>query len=162
MGIASSIEDDLEDVGIDPTEAGYEEYDDGTTWDGSNDWWSGLVETVENPVDRVTNPYDTFAGAADAAALGFDEGVGGLVSLVDDEPGNTAGPGQSEMWTPTEENIDETLQDAQNAANDAAEAATPRWLAWTLDNQEVVVGLLVVLAFAAATNGTDDFGGVTT
>jgi hypothetical protein len=63
--------------------------------DGSNRWIPGLVETAQNPVDRIQNPYDTVAGAADAAALNFDEGVGGLVSLVDDEPGNTAGPGQS-------------------------------------------------------------------
>jgi hypothetical protein len=40
------------------------------------------------------------AGAADAAALNFDEGVGGLASLVDDEPGNTAGPGQEPAGSP--------------------------------------------------------------
>jgi len=63
--------------------------------DGSNRWIPGAVETIKNPVDRATNPYDTVAGAADAAALNFDEGVGGLVSLIDDKPGNTAGPGTS-------------------------------------------------------------------
>ncbi|MFC7226318.1 hypothetical protein N0B31_02800 [Salinirubellus salinus] len=157
MGIASSIEEDLEANGIDPADAGYQEFDDGDTWDGSNDWWSGLVETAQNPIDRATNPYDTVAGAADAAALGFDEGFGGLYSLVDDESGNTAGSGQSEMWTPTEGNVDQTVEDFQNAA----EAATPGWLDWTLNNQEFVVGLLLVLAFAAATNGTVDVGGVT-
>jgi hypothetical protein len=61
--------------------------------DGSNRWIPGLIETVRNPIDRASNPYDTIAGAADAAALNFDEGVGGLVSLVDGEPGNSAGPG---------------------------------------------------------------------
>ena len=65
---------------------------------GSNRWVSGTIETLQNPVDRLTNPYDTVAGAADAAALRFDEGVGGLYSLVDDEPGNTAGPGQRSIW----------------------------------------------------------------
>jgi hypothetical protein len=67
--------------------------------DGSNQWLPGIGETLANPVDRVSNPYDTVAGAADAAALKFDEGVGGLYSLVDDEPGNTAGPGQEPMFT---------------------------------------------------------------
>jgi hypothetical protein len=67
--------------------------------DGSNRWIDGFVETVQNPVDRATHPYDTLAGAADAAALNFDEGVGGLVSLVDDQPGNTAGAGDSSIWS---------------------------------------------------------------
>jgi hypothetical protein len=66
-----------------------------TFGDGSNRWIPGIVETAQNPVDRLTHPYETVAGAADAAALNFDEGVGGLVSLVDSEPGNTAGPGES-------------------------------------------------------------------
>lgn len=70
-----------------------------TFGDGSNKWIDGTIETVANPVDRVTSPYDTVAGAADAAALNFDEGVGGLTSLFDNEPGNTAGP-QDEEWTP--------------------------------------------------------------
>jgi hypothetical protein len=65
--------------------------------DGSNRWIPGIIETARNPVDRATNPYDTLAGAADAAALNFDEGVGGLVSLVDGEPGNTAGPGDDNV-----------------------------------------------------------------
>jgi hypothetical protein len=65
--------------------------------DGSNRWIPGLIETARNPVDRATNPYDTLAGAADAAALNFDEGVGGLVSTVDGEPGNTAGPGDDDV-----------------------------------------------------------------
>jgi hypothetical protein len=68
--------------------------------DGSNRWIPGLVETVQNPIDRATNPYDTVAGAADAAALNFDEGVGGLSSFFDDQPGNTAGPGQRNIWEP--------------------------------------------------------------
>jgi len=71
--------------------------------DGSNRWIPGLIETVRNPIDRASNPVDTIAGAADAAALNFDEGVGGLVSLFDGEPGNTAGPGNDNVWyqTPT-------------------------------------------------------------
>ena len=70
-------------------------FDPDTFGDGSNRWIPGIIETAQNPVDRATHPYDTVAGAADAAALNFDEGVGGLVSLVDEQPGNTAGPGQS-------------------------------------------------------------------
>jgi hypothetical protein len=66
----------------------------GTFGDGSNKWIDGTIETLQNPVDRLSNPYDTAAGAADAAALNFDEGVGGLSSFFDSEPGNTAGPGQ--------------------------------------------------------------------
>jgi hypothetical protein len=66
--------------------------------DGSNRWIPGIQETVQNPVERIQNPYDTVAGAADAAALNFDEGVGGLVSLIDDEPENTAGPGQQNVF----------------------------------------------------------------
>jgi len=66
--------------------------------DGSNRWIPGIIETVQNPVDRISNPYDTVAGAADAAALNFDEGVGGLVSLIDSKPGNTAGPGNQGLF----------------------------------------------------------------
>jgi len=66
-----------------------------TFGDGSNEWIPGLIETVNNPVNRATHPYDTVAGGADALTLNFDEGVGGLSSLFDDEKGNTAGPGQS-------------------------------------------------------------------
>jgi hypothetical protein len=68
--------------------------------DGSNQWVPGTVETFRNLPDRLANPYDTVAGAADALTLNFDEGVGGLYSLVDDEPGNTAGPGDSSITNP--------------------------------------------------------------
>jgi len=70
-----------------------------TFGDGSNRWLDGTVETISNPVDALTNPYDTAAGAADAAALNFDEGIGGLSTFFDDKPGNTAGPGQSPALT---------------------------------------------------------------
>lgn len=75
--------------------------DDSTDFGGgSNNWIAGTLETIRNPVDRVSNPLETVAGAADAAALSFDEGLGGLGSLVDDEPGNTAGPGQDDVDVP--------------------------------------------------------------
>jgi hypothetical protein len=73
--------------------------------DGSNRWIPGLIETAQNPVDRVTSPGDTIAGAADAAALNFDEGIGGLVSLVDGEPGNAAGPGTDATGEPGGSNV---------------------------------------------------------
>lgn len=66
--------------------------------DGSNRWIPGLIETAKNPIDRISTPYETVAGGADALALNFDEGVGGLYSLIDDEPGNTAGPGQQNVF----------------------------------------------------------------
>jgi len=81
--------------------------------DGSNEWIPGIQETIANPVDRATHPYDTVAGAADALTLNFDEGVGGLTSLVDGESGNTAGPGQ--------EAVDPA--DTAGAAASAAEGA---------------------------------------
>lgn len=125
--------------------------------DGSNDWWSGTVETLENPVGRASDPYGTLAGAADAGGLNFDEGVGGLVSIFDDSEGNTAGPGDTEMWTPTADDLERTANDAA----DAAEQAAPKWLRWVMENQELVVVLLVVLAFVNATNGTVGVGGGT-
>lgn len=66
-----------------------------TFGDGSNRWIDGTIEFFNDPGQLAEDPYDTIAGAADAGALNFDEGVGGLVSLVDDEAGNTAGPGTS-------------------------------------------------------------------
>ncbi len=63
---------------------------------GSNNWIAGALETVRNPVDRITNPGATVVGAADATALSFDEGLGGLGSFFDDEAGNTAGAGVGE------------------------------------------------------------------
>lgn len=36
---------------------------------------------------------------------------------------------------------------------------TPAWLRWVLNHQEEVVVLLVLLAFAAATNGSVSVGG---
>lgn len=69
------------------------------TWDpntpGSNKWIPGTKEFLSDPGQAVRDPYGTAAGAADAAALNFDEGIGGLSSMFNDEPGNTAGPGQS-------------------------------------------------------------------
>lgn len=67
----------------------------GTFGDGSNNWIGGAADFADDPGQLLRDPYDTVAGAADAAALNFDEGVGGLSSLVDDEAGNTAGPGDS-------------------------------------------------------------------
>jgi len=71
-----------------------------STWgDGSNDWVGGFEDFASDPGQLATDPYDTVAGAADAAALNFDEGVGGLSTFADDEAGNTAGPGQSAALT---------------------------------------------------------------
>jgi hypothetical protein len=67
--------------------------------DGSNRWLDGAREFASDPGQLVRNPYDTVAGAADAGALNFDEGVGGLASLVDNEPGNTAGSGDSSIFS---------------------------------------------------------------
>jgi hypothetical protein len=41
-----------------------------------------------------------------------------------------------------------------DAAGDALDPITPRWLEWLLNNQEVVVAGVVVLLALAATNGT--------
>jgi hypothetical protein len=96
--------------------------------DGSNEWIPGIVETVKNPVDRARNPYDTLAGAADAAALNFDEGVGGIVSVFDGQPGNTAGPGQSPF-----------LEEPRDGQPENPTAGTPlAGLVW------IVVAVLVV------------------
>lgn len=59
--------------------------------DGSNRWVAGTIETL-----RGEGKNDV-AGVFDALALNFDEGVGGLVSLLDSEPGNTAGPGDMDV-----------------------------------------------------------------
>lgn len=61
--------------------------------DGSNNWVDGTVETLQG------DGKNDLAGVADAAALNFDEGVGGLVSLADAEPGNAAGPGTTQTET---------------------------------------------------------------
>ncbi|WP_380681073.1 hypothetical protein [Salinigranum sp. GCM10025319] len=60
-----------------------------TFGDGSNRWIPGTIETIQG------DGKGDISGVLDAAALNFDEGVGGIVSLFDSEPGNTAGPGQS-------------------------------------------------------------------
>jgi len=62
---------------------------------GSNNWIDGTREFLNDPGQAVRDPYDFVAGVGDAAALNFDEGIGGLVSVVDGNEGNTAGPGQS-------------------------------------------------------------------
>lgn len=77
-------------------------FDEDNFGDGSNRWIPGFIETVRNPIDRLTSPYETIAGAADAAALNFDEGVGGLTSLFGDGT-NTAGPGESPWLAPPAE-----------------------------------------------------------
>lgn len=128
--------------------------------DGSNEWIPGVRETLANPVDRATNPIDTVAGAADAAALNFDEGVGGLVSLIDNEPGNTAGPGDSAAFDPdgdgeasVGEQVDAALDLGGNVA-DAAGDTAPGWVTWLLDHQEeALIGGVVLLALFA-TEGT--------
>lgn len=60
-----------------------------TFGDGSNRWIPGTIETLRG------EGKNDLAGVADAAALNFDEGIGGLSSLVDDQAGNTAGPGST-------------------------------------------------------------------
>lgn len=72
-----------------------------TFGDGSNNWLGGVQDFASDPGQAVRNPYRTVAGAADAATLNFDEGVGGLTSLADGEAGNTAGPGQSPLIEPS-------------------------------------------------------------
>jgi len=62
---------------------------------GSNNWVDGTREFLADPGQAVRDPYDFAAGVGDAAALNFDEGIGGLTSLVDGYAGNTAGPGES-------------------------------------------------------------------
>lgn len=123
--------------------------------DGSNKWIPGVVETVQNPIDRITNPGDTLAGAADAAALNFDEGVGGLASLFDTEPGNTAGPGQSGAgW-----NYDPQPGQPENPNTVDIEAT---WNDWTPDAptgnwvRDIVVGLIL---FATVLVGVNAFAG---
>jgi hypothetical protein len=110
-------------------------FDPDTFGDGSNRWIPGVIETIQNPVDRAQNPYDTVAGAADAAALNFDEGVGGIVSLFDGQPGNTAGPGQSPFL--------ESPRDGQpeNPTNDTPLSR----LVWVV--LSVVAVLAVILTF---------------
>lgn len=139
----------------------------------------GLLDTLAGSVDEhigrtfddeegggygdLEANYDAVARAGDRGAGRFDEGVGGLVSLFDSEEGNTAGPGETEMWTPTEDDIDRTVEDAANAYDDAAsaiEGATPVWLDWILNHQEIVALLVLALAFAKATEGTVSLGGV--
>lgn len=87
--------------------------------DGSNKWIPGTIETLQG------EGKNDVAGVLDAAALNFDEGVGGLVSLVDDEPGNTAGPGQQE-WEAASRAADEGYAaGAGEAAGDAL--GLPDW-----------------------------------
>ena len=115
--------------------------------DGSNRWIPGLVQTLNNPVDRVTNPVDTLKGAADAAALNFDEGVGGLSSLVDDEPGNTAGPGTGS----TAEDVDVPLTGV-GAADDPGRSAEDNLADTILDGdlgvppRVILLGVVSVVA----------------
>jgi len=142
---------DSADSGGSDSGGGSGEYDGDSngvaTWgDGSNNWIGGFEDFASDPGQVVREPYDTVAGAADAAALNFDEGVGGLWSLVDDEPGNTAGPGQSPAfsWLPGVER-----QDGQ--------PANPGTTGSPLVDRgfQLVVGLLllwVVLSVAAPTS----------
>jgi len=81
----------------DPADGDDEQTDDWGLTPGSNNWVDGTREFLNDPGQAVRDPYDTLAGAADAAALNFDEGVGGLTSLIDGYAGNTAGPGDSPL-----------------------------------------------------------------
>lgn len=147
--------------------------------DGSNRWIDGFVETVNNPVDRATNPVDTVTGAADAAALNFDEGVGGLVSLVDDEPGNTAGRGTGESAEDVDvaltqigaaddatdeksplRSVDEAADAAADAAGDAADAAADATLVDELLGGRPVVGILVIVGALVYLNSDSELPGV--
>jgi len=117
--------------------------------DGSNEWIPGIQETVNNPVDAVTNPYDTVAGAADAAALNFDEGVGGLLSLVDNEPGNTAGPGGTGIME------QETTPEVQSAVDDATAGVEGTLTDPLTSTPALLLGgfvLLIVVAYGGASN----------
>lgn len=116
---------------------------------GSNDWISGFTETVANPVDRAMNPGDTVAGAFDAAALNFDEGVGGLSSLIDTKPGNTAGSG-TQQWELAKDFARQTddvpgggiADNAQEWAVETSLNIGPDWL----DEASIFVGVLAAIA----------------
>ncbi len=110
--------------------------------DGSNRWIPGARETVANPQEAIANPYDTVAGAADAAALNFDEGVGGLVSLVDNQPGNTAGPGDTGVF---EQETTPEVQSAVDTATSGVEGALTDSLTST---PALLIGAFVVLIVA--------------
>lgn len=129
--------------------------------DGSNEWIPGIQETVANPADRITSPFETVAGAADAAALNFDEGVGGLASFFDNQPGNTAGPGDSAAFDPDGDGR-ASLQEQLRALGDAAEKTVRNVspvAAWVANNQmAVAVGIVILLALFA-TEGTVGIAG---
>jgi len=117
--------------------------------DGSNEWIPGIQETVNNPQEAVTNPYDTVAGAADAAALNFDEGVGGLLSLVDNEPGNTAGPQDTGIME------QETTPEVQSAVDDATAGVEGTLTDSLTSTPALLLGgfvLLIVVAYGGASN----------
>jgi len=117
--------------------------------DGSNRWIPGARETVANPQEAIANPYDTVAGAADAAALNFDEGVGGLLSLVDNQPGNTAGPQDTGVFeqetTPEVQSaVDETTAGVESALTDSL-TSTPALLIGAF-------AVLIVATYGGASN----------
>lgn len=117
--------------------------------DGSNEWIPGIQETVNDPTEAVTSPYDTVAGAADAAALNFDEGVGGLLSLVDSEPGNTAGPQDMGIFE------QETTPEVQSAVDTAASGVEGALTDSLTSTPAVLLGgfvLLLVVAYGGASN----------
>lgn len=143
--------------------------------DGSNDWWGGLTDFASDPSQAVEDPYGTVAGAADAATLNFDEGVGGLTSLIDDDAGNTAGPGQEAAFDPdgdggaepwqsisggVAEGVEVVVEGAQDGFDAATEAAAPEWFNWILDHQEevLIAALIVLVLYAEDWTG----GGVST
>lgn len=94
----------------------------------------------------------------DAASIGFWTGASTYGSTPPD-------PGQGfqwgSAWSGQFDNVEGGgfTDEAGDAVSDAAEQVTPAWLRWVLNHQEEVVVLLVLLAFAAATNGTVSVGG---
>ncbi|WP_439028415.1 hypothetical protein [Haloarchaeobius sp. DT45] len=105
----------------------------------------GLYDGAAGWLDHAAGPTDEAVGGS-VDYLG--EGVSGLWSLVDSEPGNTAGPGE-ESWEFAENAAEDGYAGASaralNNASDAAAEELDGPMAWMAANPGYVIGAVVLL-----------------
>lgn len=150
-GITSTADDVYQGVaGVGDDAAGNFDESIGRQFDdeaggGFADWDTWVDNEDPGPVGDFAEgvTYSLVRGSVDseeAAEQAVDDGVS---SLSHEETTNLAADLIAE---PAGVTID--------GAQDVADEVTPGWFDWIVDNQEIVVAVLVVFAFAYATQGT--------
>lgn len=127
-------------------------------WGGYGSGESDVEEDVDESGSQVlpVGFGQVWEGYSRALGGGLIEPQTGSNSLVDTDgefyEGEYDGP--TNVYDTTLEGVEVATVEAMDAAADAADPFIPDWFEWILNHQEEVVAVVVLFAFAYATQGT--------